>query len=81
MGFLAEAPGPGENIRGNGRRSIGGGGGGDSLNKSVVKIIRTIRERDMLPCIIFSFSRKECEMYATNVKQMDFNDGLFEGTN
>lgn len=44
-------------------------------NTSVIKIIRTIKERDMLPCIIFSFSRKECEAYASTLKDVDFNDG------
>lgn len=39
---------------------------------NVVKIIRTIKERDMLPCIIFSFSRKECETYAMGLKDLDF---------
>ncbi|VDN23841.1 unnamed protein product, partial [Cylicostephanus goldi] len=28
----------------------------------------------MLPCIIFSFSRKECEAYALSLKDMDFNE-------
>lgn len=45
-------------------------------NADVVKIIRTIKERDMLPCIIFSFSRKECEAYASLLKDIDFNDGI-----
>ncbi|PAV77833.1 hypothetical protein WR25_19969 [Diploscapter pachys] len=48
--------------------------GGAKPDSNVVKIIRTIKERDMLPCIIFSFSRKECEAYATSLKEMDFND-------
>ena len=49
-----------------------------SADSNVVKIIRTIKERDMLPCIIFSFSRKECEAYATSLKEMDFNDGIVD---
>ncbi|KAK6049846.1 DEAD/DEAH box helicase [Cooperia oncophora] len=48
--------------------------GGAKTDSNVVKIIRTIKERDMLPCIIFSFSRKECEAYALSLKDMDFND-------
>ncbi|VDL72543.1 unnamed protein product [Nippostrongylus brasiliensis] len=48
--------------------------GGMKTDSNVVKIIRTIKERDMLPCIIFSFSRKECEAYAISLKDMDFND-------
>jgi len=79
MNFLVDSQPLGDNVdnaTGPPRRSIAGGGG-DPLNKSVLKIIRTIHERDMLPCIIFSFSRKECEMYATKVKQMDFNSGKY----
>ncbi|VDM48228.1 unnamed protein product [Toxocara canis] len=48
--------------------------GGTSGASEVMKIIRTIKERDMVPCIIFSFSRKECEAYATQLKDVDFND-------
>jgi superfamily II RNA helicase len=44
---------------------------------NVVKIIRTIKDKDMVPCIVFSFSRKDCEAYATSMKDMDFNDGSF----
>ncbi|KAI1709969.1 rRNA-processing arch domain-containing protein [Ditylenchus destructor] len=64
MSFLADGP-------KFDKRKSGGGPGGQS---NVVKIIRTIKERDMLPCIIFSFSRKECEAYASILKDMDFND-------
>ncbi|CAD5205733.1 unnamed protein product [Bursaphelenchus okinawaensis] len=41
---------------------------------SVVTILRTIRERELMPVIVFSFSRRECEGYALNLKDMDFND-------
>lgn len=44
---------------------------------SVVTILRTIQERDLMPCITFSFSRRECEAYATSLKDLDFNDGEF----
>lgn len=43
----------------------------------VVNIIRTLKERDMIPVIIFSFSRKECEAYATQMTNLDFNTGKF----
>jgi ATP-dependent RNA helicase DOB1 len=42
---------------------------------NVTLLIRTVREREYLPCIVFSFSRKECEAYASGLKDMDFNDG------
>lgn len=47
--------------------------GGTSGLPDVVRIIRTIKERDMIPVIIFSFSRKECEAYATQMTNLDFN--------
>uniref|UniRef100_A0A158Q820 Superkiller viralicidic activity 2-like 2 n=1 Tax=Elaeophora elaphi TaxID=1147741 RepID=A0A158Q820_9BILA len=47
--------------------------GGTSGTSHVVNIIRTLKERDMIPVIIFSFSRKECEAYATQMTNLDFN--------
>ncbi|CAI5449152.1 unnamed protein product [Caenorhabditis angaria] len=47
---------------------------GTKGDSNVLRIIRTIRESDMMPCIVFSFSRKECEAYALSLKDMDFNE-------
>lgn len=69
MTFL-ETPGNEDRIQKGNRRSQQ-----MNSNSNVVKIIRTVKERDMLPCIIFSFSRRECEAYAGCLKDMDFNDG------
>lgn len=40
-----------------------------------IKVIRTIMERNMAPVILFSFSRKECEIYALEISnlKLDFN--------
>ncbi|CAD6195637.1 unnamed protein product [Caenorhabditis auriculariae] len=46
---------------------------GTKGDNNVLRIIRTIKENDMLPSIVFSFSRKECESYALSLKDMDFN--------
>ncbi|VDK37055.1 unnamed protein product [Gongylonema pulchrum] len=40
---------------------------------NIVRIIRTIKERDMIPVIIFSFNRNECEAYAAQMTNLDFN--------
>ncbi|KAK0401843.1 hypothetical protein QR680_016005 [Steinernema hermaphroditum] len=40
---------------------------------SVVKIIHTIREKALLPCIVFSFSRADCKAYADQLRDVDFN--------
>uniref|UniRef100_A0A915LC82 Superkiller viralicidic activity 2-like 2 n=1 Tax=Romanomermis culicivorax TaxID=13658 RepID=A0A915LC82_ROMCU len=49
----------------------GGATSGDGSN--VFKIIQMIMEREFSPVIIFSFSRRECEAYATDLSKLDFN--------
>ena len=46
--------------------------GGD---QSCITVIRTIMERNLAPVILFSFSRKECEVYALQISnlKLDFN--------
>jgi len=34
-----------------------------------------IMERNYAPVIVFSFSKKECEAYATQMAKLDFNTG------
>jgi ATP-dependent RNA helicase DOB1 len=38
------------------------------------KIIRLVMDRELDPCIVFSFSKKECEAYALQMSRLDFND-------
>lgn len=58
---------------------ISRGGGGfknkDAGQTDIFKIIKMIMERDFAPVIVFSFSKKECELYATQMTKMDFNSG------
>lgn len=71
MNFLSEAGGTlKEQQKARNRKS------GGSMASNVVKIIRTIKERELLPCIVFSFSRRECEAYANELKNLDLNSGL-----
>uniref|UniRef100_A0A1I7TDH5 Superkiller viralicidic activity 2-like 2 n=1 Tax=Caenorhabditis tropicalis TaxID=1561998 RepID=A0A1I7TDH5_9PELO len=46
---------------------------GTQGDSNVLKIIRSVASNDGLNCIVFSFSRKECESYAISLKDMDFN--------
>eukprot|EP01063_Lacrimia_lanifica_P040429 TRINITY_DN9150_c0_g1_i1.p1 TRINITY_DN9150_c0_g1~~TRINITY_DN9150_c0_g1_i1.p1 ORF type:complete len:974 (+),score=478.42 TRINITY_DN9150_c0_g1_i1:63-2984(+) len=48
-------------------------GGGDQ-SQSLTKIIKLIMSNGLSPCIVFSFSKKECELYALYMSKMDFND-------
>ena len=38
--------------------------GGNSSSGDLFKIVRLVMERELDPCIVFSFSKKECELYA-----------------
>lgn len=51
-------------------------GGLKATNKgqtNIYKIVKMIMERNMAPAIVFSFSKKECEMYAMQMAKLDFN--------
>lgn len=50
------------------------GGGAKNLNSDLFKIIKLIMERNLDPCIIFSFSKKDCETYALQMARLDFNN-------
>jgi ATP-dependent RNA helicase DOB1 len=38
------------------------------------KIIHLIMARDLGPCIVFSFSKKDCELYALQMGKLEFNN-------
>lgn len=39
------------------------------------KIVKMIMERNFAPVICFSFSKKDCEIYAMQMAKLDFNTG------
>jgi len=47
--------------------------GAKNVNNDLFKIIKLIMDRQLDPCIIFSFSKKECESYALQTARLDFN--------
>ena len=69
-----------------GKEDSGGGGGKDKgggkqvagaknqQSSDLFKIVRLIMERDLDPCIVFSFSKKECETFALQMARLDFNN-------
>jgi ATP-dependent RNA helicase DOB1 len=68
----------------NGGGGSGGGGGAGNEKKAkkqltktfqndLLKVIKLIMERNLDPCIIFSFSKKDCESYALQLSKLDFN--------
>lgn len=45
----------------------------DPSQTDIFKMVKMIMERDFAPVIVFSFSKKECELYATQMTKLDFN--------
>ena len=59
-----------------GKRGRGGKrqtGGKNQIATDLFKIVKLIMERDLDPCIVFSFSKKDCETYALQMSKLDFN--------
>jgi ATP-dependent RNA helicase DOB1 len=56
-----------------------GGGGGRKQQKGedspCHKVIKMAMEHDLAPVIVFSFSKKDCEVYALQMSKLDFNSG------
>ncbi|KAL4452733.1 hypothetical protein ABPG75_008395 [Micractinium tetrahymenae] len=50
--------------RGGGRGDGDGKKGGGSLSEDLQKLVKLIHDRKFEPAIVFSFSRRECELYA-----------------
>ena len=42
-------------------------------SSEIKKIVTLIVDKGLDPCIIFSFSKRDCEAYATALKGCDFN--------
>jgi ATP-dependent RNA helicase DOB1 len=76
---IAEATFDSGNGKGGGR--VGGGqkrkfgsGGGKGPNNDLHRIVKLIMTRGLDPVIVFSFSKKDCEKYALELKREDYTD-------
>lgn len=49
--------------------------GGTVGKSNIFKIVKMVMEKNFAPIIIFSFSKRECEAYAMQMAQLDFNSG------
>ena len=52
--------------------------GGLKMNPTETNIFKIVKlgvEHKFAPMICFSFSKKECEVYAMQMAKLDFNDG------
>lgn len=71
MSILSNA---GEAGKGDQKGRRGGIKGANQGQKSnIFNIVKMIMERNFAPVIIFSFSKKDCELYAMQMAKLDFN--------
>ncbi|XP_008199268.1 exosome RNA helicase MTR4 isoform X2 [Tribolium castaneum] len=45
----------------------------DATQTDIFKVIKMIMERNFAPVIVFSFSKKDCEVFAMQMTKLDFN--------
>ncbi|KAK9889604.1 hypothetical protein WA026_006977 [Henosepilachna vigintioctopunctata] len=45
----------------------------DPTQTDIFKVVKMIMERNFAPVIVFSFSKKNCELFATQMTKLDFN--------
>ncbi|KAM7351746.1 exosome RNA helicase Mtr4 [Cochliomyia hominivorax] len=63
----------GEAAKGDQKGRKGGIKGVNAGQSNIFKIVKMIMERNFAPVIIFSFSKKDCEVYAMQMAKLDFN--------
>ncbi|THD29083.1 Superkiller viralicidic activity 2 2 [Fasciola hepatica] len=47
--------------------------GGDGARPYCAKLVKLVMDQNLEPLIVFSFSKVDCEFYATQMNKMDFN--------
>ena len=57
-----------------GKKSSGFGAAKTQVGADLFKVVRLIMDRHLDPCIVFSFSKKDCEAYALQMARLDFNN-------
>lgn len=67
----------GDASKGDQRGYKGGVRDKDSTQTDIFKIVKMIMERNFAPVIVFSFSKKDCELFATQMTKLDFNTSTF----
>lgn len=67
----------GDAAKGDQRGRRGGIANKDPTQTDIFKVVKMIMERGFAPVIVFSFSKKDCELYATQMTKLDFNSSEF----
>nr|XP_023019659.1 superkiller viralicidic activity 2-like 2 isoform X2 [Leptinotarsa decemlineata] len=63
----------GDAAKGDQKGRRGGFSNKDPTQTDIFKVVKMIMERNFAPVIVFSFSKKDCELYAMQMSKLDFN--------
>ncbi|KAJ8955263.1 hypothetical protein NQ318_000290 [Aromia moschata] len=63
----------GEAAKGDQKGRRGGIANKDPTQTDIFKVVKMVMERNFAPVIVFSFSKKDCEVYAMQMTKLDFN--------
>ncbi|KAG5900338.1 hypothetical protein JTB14_026346 [Gonioctena quinquepunctata] len=63
----------GDAAKGDQKGRRGGFANKDPTQTDIFKVVKMIMERNFAPVIVFSFSKKDCELYAMQMSKLDFN--------
>ncbi|XP_066261007.1 exosome RNA helicase MTR4 [Euwallacea similis] len=63
----------GDAAKGDQKGRRGGIADKDPSQSDIFKVVKMVMERNFAPVIVFSFSKKECELYAMQMTKLDFN--------
>ncbi|XP_072388275.1 exosome RNA helicase MTR4 [Diabrotica undecimpunctata] len=63
----------GDAAKGDQKGKKGGFANKDPTQTDIFKVVKMIMERNFAPVIVFSFSKKDCELYAMQMTKLDFN--------
>ncbi|XP_057657112.1 exosome RNA helicase MTR4 [Diorhabda carinulata] len=63
----------GDAAKGDQKGRKGGFANKDPTQTDIFKVTKMIMERNFAPVIVFSFSKKDCEVYAMQMTKLDFN--------
>jgi ATP-dependent RNA helicase DOB1 len=69
----------GDAAKGDEKGRRGGFKNKDASQTEIFKVVKMIMERNFAPVIVFSFSKKDCEVYAMQMTKLDFNTSKGRG--
>lgn len=59
---------------GKGKKGEGGKEGQDGEKSDIFRVVKMVVQRQFEPCIVFAFSKSECERLAKQMAKLDLND-------